>query len=289
MPTQLKLSDILNILSIGIIFQIIILCFMYNLNQEFLLEKANKIDPALLTGLVIIFSFPSWRLVSNFVDFILAPQTRNINRQTYIISKDFELRRKLYLSWKNFLYLIIFLSEYIPYNFNKYYRLVFFKLKPSQGINPNTLAIKLNNSNPTNLDLEAIKNIQSKFNINLKSLPYQEYKSVYYLVKSYITINRTEHQELLFERYHMVFNYHVRLAILANLLTLTSMFLLIYNFVDKFYFDNPIKNVLHDKHFYLIILSIIVSRHFGEKCKDYNISGNYHLLIDFNNLANSKK
>lgn len=287
MPTQLRLSDILNVLSIGILFQIILMCYLYNFHPELLPLILKHCDAALLTGLAIIFSFPCWRLVSNTVNFILTPIKTVAVRKAYVPLKDDVMPYKILRYFINPYFTTVYFLDGLGIQFNKLYRNIFFGLKSMQGMDEATLVTKLNG---LYLEINNITkiNIKKIFNIDVTSLPTNEHSTVQYLLESYISVNKLDHQVLLFERYNMVVNYHIRLAALSNMVTLFASFQLFYNFVDRFYFENPIFYIIHDMQFYILALSIISSRHFAKICAAFNSGGHFLLITDFNNICESR-
>jgi len=286
MPTQLKLADILNILSIGILFQLILFCFVYNVKKEILIESIGKLDSTVITGLAIIFSFPAWRLVSNFVDYVMSPR-RQVKKPIYNeLKKEDKAKETAQKVSINIFTALTYYNLKISSEISSLYRLLFFDLKKTEGIAPSILITKLK-TQLSSVNILATNSIREIFKIDISTLTTNEHEDLYYLIKSYISVNRKDNQTLLYERYHMVLNYHVRLAILCNFITLISIMSLAYNFVDEFYFSTPIKDLSHDIYLYTLILSIIGSKHFGGLCRIYNNSGIFLLIMDFNNVAKS--
>jgi hypothetical protein len=280
MPTQLKLSDILNILSIGIIFQLILLFFLYTFDpNNIIIKKTAKLDATLLTGLAVIFSFPSWRIVSNFVEFVMYPI--KINSLPVIEAKTKGL--------KKFLLKILFLYRKIIRWLKMTYRLLFFGLSFSGGVDRDNLARSIKSAPLDACNSLMISNFKSFFSIDIKTMDDKELFKIYYLCKSYLSMNKDVYDNLYSVRYNTVLNYHTRLATLSNIFTIGCLVVLAKSFSLSSGFGSIIPFLKTNLIFYLCVFSIVCSRFFGSYCSQYSKRESDLLVYDFNTMFLSKK
>lgn len=281
MPTQLKLSDILNMISIGVLFELILLFFFYSVDKEKTILNLNKIDPTVLTGLSLILSFPLWRIISNFVEFIMYSGNPNITIS--FAEKDKKIFKKAVI---NIYQVVSYPFRFFYVKFLMAYRFSFFGMKVNDGIHGADLVRELI-TKPMEVNKLAIKNIEKLFGIKVGEIPESEYITVFYQLKCYLTIHNNN-SELQSHKYGMVLNYHVRLAILSNILTIGSIAILLFNAIDKWYFEDLLGNLFCDKFLYIAILSALISRHFGGLSKEYSIREKFLIINDLNAMCVAK-
>lgn len=285
MPPQLKLSDLLNILSIGILFQLIALFFLYQVDpQNILIHKIVTIDASLVIGLSIVLSFPCWRIISNFVEYIMYPITERVEL-TYAgkLSSSKGIKTTLRTSLKNIWIVIIFAFRWFWHWFKVIYRYVFFTMSKHEGVDKTDLVKSILATSKTN-ELTA-KNIKQVFGLILTEVKEDEYRKIYHLIKSYLSVDSNVRDSLYSHRYNMVLNYHSRLAILCNIISIGSLIILIYNTCHIPNYYQSFFSFKENHFFYLLIGFYLSGRLFGSYCHEYAKRENELLIYDFNAMC----
>lgn len=178
MTPQIRLNQFINAIVIGVLFQGLILLFAKSIFKIDIYILLKSFDAGVLIAGIVILSFPSWRLVSNFVGFILEP----VSNQR---------------------------------NFKNFYIKLFFGIK-TEGEEGRIQVLKSiinGNSDYTNWQK---RNIEDYFKINLNKLTEQELYSFFEVIKGTVNISPTEYQGQQSEQHNLVSNFHARLAVLLN-------------------------------------------------------------------------
>jgi len=275
MTQQLKFSDILNILSIGILFEFVLFLIATNIKLQGLDPKfLLKLDGALLTSLVIIVSFPCWRLISYFTEYILYPI--NVDRYEnyqydFTITEELADSNSISVNWLSY---FNDKSKRIRLKLKAIYRRIFFTMRSSQGIDK-FLIVRYLVESKAQVNNNTKKSIEQIFNLKLDEMSSMEGKQVYHLIKSYISLNNSENLNSV--RYGIILKYNAGLAVVSNFLFLGFLGILIKNSFNYTNFE-----------LYTLIGSLLMSRLFGGFCHEYSKRETELMLYDFNSIVSQK-
>ncbi len=264
MNIPIKLTDLLNILSIGVLFQVCLYLFLLNIDKNSLpFDVSSKIlnsfiymNPNIAMGLIIFLSFPSWRIVSSLVEYVMYS---NISRKI-----KFSVMKKFRYFYK------------ILRILTSWYRRFFFGLRRTDSIMTGRLIDRILKSS-NEMDLFTQKNIAKTFNIDLTKIERQESRRLFYLIKSYLSIHCSRYSTLYSQRYNTVLNYHVRLSIIFHLAFYLSLILTILSAIGS-------KN--HNISFAICsFTSFLLCRYFSSSHKDFSIREVELLIHEFNSIV----
>jgi len=196
-------SQFVNALVIGVIFEVIIVMWLFsllNIEKEFVETVLNHSSILVLASL--IFSLPLWRIVSNYVEFVMEP-----------VGKDEKTTKTLY-------------------------RKFFFATTTVMVEGRVELFRDLVSSNASTLQKYTRSKIENSLGIELEKFSEDELYKLYDIIKALVYQKSNDLSIGHFSQHQTVANFHARLAILCNFGFLFSVSLVIISFwfVTKFEF-----------------------------------------------------
>lgn len=260
LTSQFKWSELLNFISIGVLVQLMVLFelnYIFPIQAGLLLDGVFKSDSVKLF-LILALSLPVSRGVSNCVEFIMDSRGKKIHEQKHIQNKLKAIGDKL---------LIV-------------YRSIFFGLQRNKGINHGKFFSRI--FKHSSISANTLNNIKVIFNIEIDRKSKQQAKNVFYLMKSYCSLNSAT-VDLYSTRYNIVLNYHARLAIIAHLATHLCLLTILHDLLACPGNNNWMLSALG------IVVTIWASRHFAKSCILFGKREEELLVYDFNAIASSKR